>query len=72
MATTIARVSTDLASRCEFCNEHIDGSRDFAKGVSHYLQAHGCELRHVGQETIEGGDGKPWQTTVAILSLTQA
>lgn len=71
MATTIARVSTDEASSCAYCKEFIDGSRDFAKGVNHYLQAHGCELKHVGQETIEGSDGKPWQTTVAILARTQ-
>jgi len=31
MATTIARVSTDMASKCEFCREHIDGSRDLRK-----------------------------------------
>ncbi len=72
MSTTIARVSTDLASKCQFCKEWIDGNRDFAKSINHYLQAHSCDLRHVGQETIEGGDGNPWQTTVAILSLTQA
>ena len=57
MATTIAGVSRGLASRCEFCKERIDRSNDFARGVNDDLQAPGCELRHVGQETIGGGDG---------------
>jgi hypothetical protein len=31
------------------------------------LQQHGYELLHVGQKTVQDSNGKPWQTTVAVL-----
>lgn len=63
----VARVSLNEGSKCAFCSHWIDGSKDFAAGVNHYLQNHGCTVLHVGQEDVPADDGRPWATTVALL-----
>ena len=62
----VTRISTDLYRNCEHCNSRV-GWSDFAASINHYISAHSYRLLHVGTETTQDRDGKPWQTTVAIL-----
>ncbi|MCL6237098.1 hypothetical protein M5F66_01850 [Acinetobacter sp. ANC 5033] len=64
----IVYISTNLGTACKECEQWIDGSKDFEGSVNHYLIKHSYKIEHIGSETIEGSDGKPWLTTVAVLS----
>ena len=66
--TQIVYISTNLGTGCKECQKFIDGSQDFDDGVNHYLIEHDYKIAHIGTETIEGPNGEPWHTTVAILS----
>ena len=64
----VVRVSSNIhGGVCEECAQALSGDDDFEMKVNHYLREHGYRLLHVGQETTDGPDGKPWQLTVAVL-----
>ncbi len=61
-------VSTNIYSGCPFgCNIPYNGE-SFESNVNHYLQEHGYNLIHIGQETSTDAEGKPYHSTVAVLS----
>jgi hypothetical protein len=62
----IVRISSNEAGSCRVCGTYVDGTKDFEAACNHVLE-HGLKCLHVGQETILGADGGPWQTTVAIF-----
>ena len=64
----IVYISTNLGTACKECPEFIDGTQDFEGSVNHYLHEHNYKIAHIGTETIEGSNGEPWHTTVAVLS----
>ncbi|XXY13354.1 hypothetical protein WME88_34345 [Sorangium sp. So ce216] len=41
----------------------------FERQVNHYLGHPGCRLLHVGQESSIDGDGRPYQSTVAVVAI---
>ena len=60
-------LSSDVIGGCVHCGERPCGpNADLGEQINHYL-GHGYKLLHVGQQTTTGGDGKPWQSTIAIL-----
>jgi hypothetical protein len=67
------QLSSALGQPCEECRP--EDSPDFlysepenvAAQISHYVETHGYELLHVGQQTGRDQAGHPWQTTVAIV-----
>ena len=65
----IVHLSTRTARRCEHCDRPLDnwGQDGFVAATNHYLEEHGYELLHVGQETERELSGNTLQTTVAIL-----
>src|SRR5689334_11771509 len=64
-------VSSDVvAGACELgCGRCFNegGRDDLAGTVNHYLE-HGLVLLHVGQESGQDRDCKPYQKTVAVLA----
>jgi len=40
---------------------------DVGAQINHYLEVHGYELLHVGQQTGRDQAGHPWQMTVAVV-----
>lgn len=63
----VSQISSANSHACDFCSEFIGGEDRFEASVNHYLQAHGCVLLHVGQQTTFDSDYRPWQTTIAIV-----
>lgn len=59
-------ISTDIAKVCEHCAEYLR-SENFAASVNHYIEEHGYKLLHVGSETDNDHEGKPFHKTVAVL-----
>jgi len=69
---TIVEVSSNTYGGCKMCTFAAPHLGDVPLMVNHYLQVHGFELLHVGQQTERGGDdGSPFHTTVAVLGTTQ-
>lgn len=67
-ARAIVTVSNTVSQGCPFfCGESIGGADFFQSGVNHLISTHSCTLLHVGGDTSEGLDGKPWQGTAAVL-----
>ncbi len=63
-------VSSNIGRGCEHCSESIglsSAGNSVTDGVNHYIEVHGYRLLHVGTQTAEDMNGKPHQTTVAIL-----
>jgi hypothetical protein len=64
-------ISTNIGTSYKHCNERIGavglGDHQLAESINHYIGQHGYKLPHVGTETIDDRDGKPWHTTVAVL-----
>jgi hypothetical protein len=56
---------------CEHCSQmvgsHESSVGELAASINHYVQEHGYQLLHVGQETTRDENGKPWQFTVAVM-----
>jgi hypothetical protein len=50
----------------------MDGTRDFNGCLNHYISVHGYYILHIGQETSTDMEGRPWQSTVAILGTDEA
>jgi hypothetical protein len=64
----IVRVSSNEMRQCPLCrNADLDGIKGFEAACNHLLQGHKLKRLHVGQETINDQDGKPWHTTVAVF-----
>jgi len=67
------QLSSALGRPCEECRpedspEYLDSEpENVAAQISHYVEMHGYELLHVGQQTGRDQAGHPWQTTVAIV-----
>ncbi len=68
----IHSVRTGTAEPCPLCSQGFwtgdDSGKWLDQQTNHMLEAHGCRLLHVGQETSEGADGL-WQLTVAVLGV---
>jgi hypothetical protein len=62
----VVRVSTITETGCEHCTAFF-GMDDFPKAVNHYIEKHGYALIHVGTETTNDSEGRPWHSTVALL-----
>ncbi|MFA5907297.1 MAG: hypothetical protein WC815_00815 [Vicinamibacterales bacterium] len=62
-------LSTDVGRGCEHCGESVgfNDSGDLAPSINHYIEQHGYSLLHVGQQSSNGNDGKPYHHTVAVL-----
>jgi hypothetical protein len=55
---------------CPVCQEHLRGDSDwFGAMASHLVDEHGGTLKHVGQETSIGSDGRPEHSTAAVIVL---
>ena len=67
------QLSSAIGKPCEECPpgespDFLDSNPDdVAAQISHYMEVHGYELIHVGQQTGRDQAGNPWQTTVAIV-----
>jgi hypothetical protein len=62
----VVHISTNIGTGCEQCGEPI-GLEHFAESINHYIKRHGYKLLHVGAETTDDYEGKPWHITVAVL-----
>lgn len=64
----LVHISTNVGRACPLCTEgpNLLGD-DYFEKMSNHLLAHGLTCIHVGQETINSSDGKPWQTTVGVF-----
>jgi hypothetical protein len=68
----VVHLSTNIGKGCDHCSEST-GLDKFAGSVNHYIQAHGYELIHVGEETEYSNDGRSlWHSTIAVLGRTAA
>jgi len=65
---SIVHVSTNGGGMCPACSTILQPRDDFDGAVNHLLQQHGYKMEHVGQETSWDSEGRPWQSTVAVLS----
>jgi hypothetical protein len=61
------KVSSDSLRTCDVSGCSFRTTEDVSEGINHYITSHGYSLLHVGQETTTGYDGKPHQTTIAVL-----
>ena len=67
------QLSSAIGKSCEECSaEHspeflFSDPEDVGAQVSHYIEAHGYQLLHIGQQTGRDQAGHPWQTTVAVV-----
>lgn len=69
---TIVQVSSNTYNACKLCQFQEPHLGDVPIMVNHYLQTHGFELLHVGQETSRADDGGLWHSTVALLGTGAA
>ncbi len=63
------QLSSDISGGCLHCNDAVGGAWDMlvTDNINHYITAHGYRLLQIGSQTSHGPDGKPWQSTVAIV-----
>lgn len=63
----LIKVSSNEAFPCPLCERgvQLDGG-DLRETAAHLFQ-HGLKCVHVGQETTQDDDGKPWHSTVAVF-----
>lgn len=67
------QLSSAIGKACEECAPEdspeflFTNPDDVGAQVSHYMEIHGYELLHIGQQTGRDQAGNPWQTTVAIV-----
>ena len=67
------QLSSAIGKACEEClpkdsPDYLDSAPDdVGAQINHYLEVHGYELIHVGQQTGRDQAGHPWQTTVAVV-----
>jgi len=59
---------------CAICGKGIksrgiDRSEYWLDDQMNHMLEHGAKLLHVGQETVSGADGNPWQTTGAVFGV---
>lgn len=59
-------ISTNTTTGCEHCTAIFEAD-DFANAVNHYIEKHGYMLIHVGTETEHDSEGRPCDSTVAML-----
>jgi len=59
-------ISTVKETGCEHCVAMFERG-DFANAVNHYIEKHGYTLIHVGTETEHDSEGRPCDSTVAVL-----
>ena len=65
---SIIRIDSNTGGSCPFSCGFYREHDKFADAVNHMIQAHGCTVEHIGQESMIGGDGAPYQMTVAVLA----
>jgi hypothetical protein len=74
MATPVSKIvevsSSIFAGGCPICHAWpksvAAGDESISPRVNHLLE-HGLILLHVGQQTTNDLDGRPWHSTVAVL-----
>lgn len=59
-------VSSDANQPCPLCRQHLNAG-DIARSINHILDSHQYKLLHIGTETTDDADGRPWLKTVAVL-----
>jgi tRNA U54 and U55 pseudouridine synthase Pus10 len=59
-------ISTNAETGCEHCATIFEMD-DFTNAVNHYIEKHGYTLIHVGTETEHDSEGRPCDSTVAVL-----
>ena len=61
-------VTSEVGRTCpiEDCHQLLDGMDHFEEACNHLLQ-HGLTCVHVGTQTADGPEGKPWYFTVAVF-----
>jgi hypothetical protein len=66
----VVEINSNIFSSCKYCTENIfatdPGDSRIADRINHYLR-HGFKILHIGSQTNDGPDGKPWHSTVAVL-----
>lgn len=61
-------VSSSVSKQCPFCREFtLDGITHFIESARHLQDKHALECMHVGQETSNDDQGKPWHSSVAFF-----
>jgi hypothetical protein len=64
----LVRLSTNEYGACAECDQWSAGPRySVTDHANHYVQEHGYQILHVGQETSHDDEGKPWQATVIVV-----
>jgi hypothetical protein len=58
----VAYINSSVLQKCEHCSEGIGLDR-FSESINHYIQDHEYHLLHIGTETSQDADGRPWQGT---------
>ena len=67
------QLSSGFGSPCQECPpadspDFLDTApEDVAAQVNHYIEVHGYELLHIGQQTGRDQAGNPWEMTVALV-----
>jgi hypothetical protein len=63
-----AIVNSSVSMGCPFCRgSRLNGLDDFEGAARHLQDEHGLVCMHVGTETTNDSDGKPWHNTVAVF-----
>jgi hypothetical protein len=68
----VVQISSNiLYGSCSLCGQAFDhrAGNQFVLQLNHFLSHPGVTLLHVGQETSEDHECKPWQATVAIVAV---
>jgi hypothetical protein len=65
----IIRLSSNSGRYCPMCSDfYLNGPEQFEESCKH-LFSHGLKCLHIGQETVNDHEGRPWHTTVAFFGL---
>lgn len=65
--SVVVKLSSDISSGCKYCSEFEAFNKGIDEVANHYIDKHGFDLLHIGQESSNDNDGKPWQSTIIML-----
>jgi len=61
-------ISTNILESCKHGCKLPYGGEFFEFNVNHYIQDHGYKVLHIGQESTFDEEGKPYHSTIAVLT----
>lgn len=61
-------ISTNIHETCKHGCTLPYAGEFFESNVNHYIQEHGYKILHVGQESTSDNEGKPYHSTIAVLT----